>query len=211
MGNCNTCGVETQNPSFCSLSCAIKDQHRRKPWPIGYCEKCKQVYDARSSKGGMRKYCSRSCATAENNTLKPKRKRGKRLIENCLFCNSDMSGKGIRAKYCSRMCQVEYIHNDYIRSWKKGHISGNTSAGLLSKHVKRYLREKQSGACALCHKKQWVNDIYSGPIPLEGDHISGNWRDSSEGNVRMICPTCHSTTNTYKARNKGNGREYRTT
>lgn len=97
----------------------------------------------------------------------------------------------------------------YISKWKSGEVSGSTKLGLLSSHVKRYLMLKQNGACALCHLTKWSNDIYSGDIPLEGDHINGDWRDSSEINVRLICPTCHSTTSTYKARNKGKGREYR--
>ncbi|MFC9298946.1 HNH endonuclease [Streptomyces sp. NPDC057011] len=41
------------------------------------------------------------------------------------------------------------------------------------------------------------------PLPLEVDHIDGDWRNNQPDNLRLLCPNCHSTTDTYRGRAKG--------
>jgi hypothetical protein len=53
--------------------------------------------------------------------------------------------------------------------------------------------------CALCG----ADAVWRGhPLPLEVDHIDGNWRDNRIGNLRFLCPNCHSTTDSYRGRGK---------
>ncbi|MFB6632139.1 HNH endonuclease signature motif containing protein [Streptomyces sp. NPDC056362] len=54
--------------------------------------------------------------------------------------------------------------------------------------------------CSLCRTGAvWLGD----PLPLEVDHIDGDWRNNAIENLRLLCPNCHSTTDTYRGRGKG--------
>jgi hypothetical protein len=48
------------------------------------------------------------------------------------------------------------------------------------------------------------------PINLEIDHKDGDPYNNHHSNLRLICPNCHSQTNTFKNRNKGKGRSANT-
>lgn len=53
--------------------------------------------------------------------------------------------------------------------------------------------------CEMCLRVEW----FGSPIPLELDHINGDKHDNRLFNLRVICPNCHATTDTYRGKNIG--------
>jgi len=110
-------------------------------------------------------------------------------------------------KYCSNACQIEYQYQSYIKKWKAGKVSGLQSLGIVSRHIKRYLRRKFGNRCCLCGWSE-INPK-TRQVPLVAHHIDGNWRNNTESNLRLLCPNCDALTPTYAGLNRGNGRRGR--
>ncbi|MBL1118879.1 HNH endonuclease [Streptomyces sp. 110] len=56
-----------------------------------------------------------------------------------------------------------------------------------------------SERCVLCGTgPRWRG----GRLPLEVDHIDGDWRNNRPTNLRLLCPNCHSATDSYRGRGK---------
>lgn len=121
------------------------------------------------------------------------------------MCNKETARSGY--KYCSNICQMEYQYQIYIKNWKDGNVNGLQGLGIVSRHIKKYLRRKFGNKCCLCG---WAeSNTKLGEVPLVADHIDGNWRNNVEDNLRLICPNCDSLTSTYAGLNKGKGRANR--
>lgn len=52
--------------------------------------------------------------------------------------------------------------------------------------------------CSSCNLNTWKDR----PIPLELDHIDGNHSNNNLDNLRLLCPNCHSLTDTFRGKNK---------
>lgn len=122
----------------------------------------------------------------------------------CRNCNKEIKNKN---KYCSVKCQKEYEYMNFIKKWKEGETSGMRGEYQLSMHIKTYLLEKYNNQCARCGWGE--TNQYTGKIPLEIEHIDGNYKNNKEENLIVLCPNCHSLTNTYKGANYNHGRKTR--
>lgn len=125
-------------------------------------------------------------------------------MKKCLNCNKEISN---RNKYCSIYCQKEYEYKVYIEKWKRFEVIGLRGDYQISQHIRRYMFEKNNYSCSRCGWNE-VNP-YTKNIPLEIDHIDGNYLNNKEENLRVLCPNCHSLTETYKGANMDNGRKTR--
>ena len=110
-------------------------------------------------------------------------------------------------KYCSLACQKDYQYRGRLKEWFTGSVNPTNSNGLLTPWARRYIFEKNNNRCRICGWNQ-INE-FTGKIPLEIDHIDGNYRNNNLSNLRLLCPNCHSLSSNYKALNKGRGRKLR--
>lgn len=128
-------------------------------------------------------------------------------MKACRYCQKPVPRKA--NTYCNNRCQIDFHYTAYIQNWQAGLVSGNVgvNAQALCVRIRRYLFEKYGSKCALCGWSQ-INP-YSGKPPLEVDHIDGNFDNSTEANLRLLCPNCHSLTKNYRSLNRGKGRAWR--
>lgn len=155
-----------------------------------------------SSNTSNPKFCSKSCAAKYNNHANPKRK--KRTVY-CLNCNEPLDRT--QNIYCSINCHQEDRQNQLISAWLENREDGLSTNGTARNYVKRWLRNTRGDKCELCGWSE-VNPK-TGTVPVVADHIDGDYRNNRPENLRLICPNCDSIQPTYKALNKGKGREWR--
>lgn len=155
------------------------------------CEHCSNPipYEKRNTN----KFCSSSCSATYSNS-----RRRLRPIRNCLNCGKELTGRR-HMKYCDNKCQR--IHHKEIT--RKNWYENGVSPGW--KYIRTILFEDRGCKCEVCGVSEWNGK----PLNMEIDHIDGIHTNNSPENLRIICPNCHSQTNTYKAKNKGNGRSHR--
>src|SRR5476651_6763 len=146
------------------------------------------------AKRNLNKFCSKSCATTFNNPLKPEKT--DKINSICEQCSCSYRHKTEKNRtFCSQSC---YLTNQNEQNMKK--IIEGTCSGPV---IKRYLIEKHGNVCLdpLC---AW--DFKKTPINVELEHKDGNSSNNKIENCTLLCPNCHSLTDTYKGKNLGKGR-----
>ena len=74
----------------------------------------------------------------------------------------------------------------------------------LSGDLKRLrIMDEQEGKCAMCR----MLPVWNGrPLVLQLDHIAGKQEGEGRSNLRLICPNCHSQTETWCSKNSASAR-----
>lgn len=108
-------------------------------------------------------------------------------------------------KYCNAKCMGAEVRAARIEDWYVGKFSGTTKTGLSST-IRNHLLELCNNTCPKCGWNK-VNP-QTGKVPLEVNHIDGDYKNNSPENVEILCPNCHSLTENYKALNTS-GRAHR--
>ncbi|GHI07381.1 HNH endonuclease [Streptomyces cellostaticus] len=114
---------------------------------------------------------------------------------------------GIDTSHFTSVVRTERMRFNQRRRTAADILVEDASAHALripSQRLKRAMSEVGvEERCALCGiEPVWLGE----PLPLEVDHIDGNWRDNRIENLRFLCPNCHSTTDSYRGRGKGRAR-----
>ncbi|MEU9175126.1 HNH endonuclease signature motif containing protein [Streptomyces sp. NPDC048420] len=110
---------------------------------------------------------------------------------------------GIDTSHFSLVVRTERQRYNQRRRTAQEILTEDTSTHarrVPSSRLKRAMREVGvDDQCALCGiEGVWLGE----PLPLEVDHIDGNWRNNRIENLRLLCPNCHSTTDSYRGRGK---------
>ena len=123
---------------------------------------------------------------------------------HCLYCSKPLNDN---RKYCNNKCQADAKYRNYISDWKKGKVSGLKGKYQISNYIRKYLLIKFDNKCSRCGWSEY--NPYTNVIPLEIEHLDGNYLNNNEDNLILLCPNCHSLTSTYKGANRGFGRKGR--
>ncbi len=124
---------------------------------------------------------------------------------NCLNCEKEFryNPSNKTGKYCCCQCSSDHKQKSFIDGWLKGEKEGG--AGFqLSNFVRNFMLSNSDHKCSLCGWGQV--SPHTGKVPLHIDHINGDPFDHTVGNLRVLCPNCHSLTETFGSRNIGKGR-----
>jgi Zn finger protein HypA/HybF involved in hydrogenase expression len=161
------------------------------------CECCnKEFYVKDSFYDLKRRFCSRSCA----NTAEPRRIKKVKSKFVCIQCNNEFISRSPAHsnKYCSNDCYVTYRKKQALEKFKKGDI-------LDRNQIRKIISDIAGYNCIKCGISEWNKK----PITLQVNHIDGNPGNNIPSNLELICPNCHSQTDTFGGKNKGYGRKSR--
>lgn len=193
---CKHCGKEIPNgykkrKQFCNSSCAAKYNN------------CGRVMSVETRNKISRKMTKPETLFAIETEQKSKNNIKDVIVNHCLYCGKEIDYK---RTYCSNKCCTSHMRLKVIERWKSGEYDGISGEYSLSKSIRAYLLEKHEYKCEICG---WGDvNPYTGTIPLEIHHKDGDYTNNKEENLQVLCPNCHSLTETHKSHNK-NGRKGR--
>jgi len=122
-------------------------------------------------------------------------------IYKCLNCDAIIPFKGYTYthKYCNNKCQSELRAKDALDKHKVAFFEGSCKS---RPRIRQILAEIRGYKCECCGLSEWQGNS----IVLQVDHINGDPYNDNPDNLRLICPNCHSQTDTFAGANRGNGR-----
>lgn len=160
----------------------------KKEKPKKYCLYCGKEIVGKDSR---QKFCNQRCNGLYHNKIKF----GINKINTnnyCLSCNKEIP---YGHKYCDNTCKNNYEYKQYILKWKNGEENGESGVGGISSHIRRYLFEQYHDSCQICGWSE--KNKYTDKVPLQIHHIDGDCTNNKEENLQLLCPNCHSLTETF--------------
>ena len=161
------------------------------------CQECGGVFKQSPHHKKQKKFCSRACSS-----------KSRRIIKNCKYCNKQIVNRHNK-KYCDNVCQNAYQQADIVKRWLAGELdaTGNCVNLAIATAVRRYLLDMAGNACSACGWDK-VNPR-TGKCPLQIDHVDGDASNNHIDNLRVLCPNCHSLTETFGNTGKKSARKNR--
>jgi hypothetical protein len=112
----------------------------------------------------------------------------KNMKSNCINCDLEFNylPSQRRGVYCSNKCQSEY----QIKQRFENGIAWNKRMGI-------YLKQIRGNRCEVCG----ITEHNGKPLTFQIDHMNGNRMDNRYENLKVICPNCHTQTDTWGVKN----------
>lgn len=130
---------------------------------------------------------------------------------NCLDCGKLNEHKpNTKEKYCNLSCMHSHHKKVFIEKWLNGTIDPiKTYSGVnntTSTHIRKYLFEECAKKCVKCG---WGElNQKTGLVPLQINHIDGDSTNNLRKNLEVLCPNCHSLTDTFGRHGRGRNKRY---
>lgn len=141
-------------------------------------------------------------------------------MKQCPKCDTLHSKPGT---FCSRACANSREFSDASKAKKSVALKGKPARrvdvetwkkSISEAHIKRFAQrtfeecgwdskrdrviKEQNYKCIKCGLSEWLGK----PLIFEIDHKDGNNSNDARENLEAMCPNCHSTTDTWRGRNK---------
>ncbi len=154
------------------------------------CPKCSQEH----TKQG--KFCSRSCANSRVFSDEAKKKKSIQSSRWWASLNEEE-----RAKFSSKISATLSLRSsdiaDRVHHYAVDLLMTTPFEDLSFERKRKRIFLEQDGKCVRCGINEWLGQ----PISLELDHKNGDRKDNSRNNLEILCPNCHSQTDTWRGRN----------
>ena len=155
------------------------------------CPKCNTEH----SKPGT--FCSRSCANSREWSDEAKKQKGKALKK---FIEENPSWYERRA--ATDKVRLQTLRTTLFAKNLERFLEGKM---VTRANIKKWLIETQGEVCSICNLLPTWNGKF---LSLQVDHINGINNDNRSENVRLVCPNCHSQTDTFAGKKHKKIKDY---
>jgi len=150
------------------------------------CKKCGKEFEPIK---GLISYCSLECRNSRDWTEEDKKKK------SVSAKNSEKLKKQLNS------IRTEEVYDKIVKTKKQNHIKKILESNykdLSFESLRFRILYEQENKCNHCGLDKWLGK----DIILELEHKDGNNKNNDRSNLEMICPNCHSLTQTWRGRNK---------
>ncbi len=88
--------------------------------------------------------------------------------------------------YCSNRCQGDYTLKKRFKEGTRWNYA-----------MRNYIIRERGEKCEKCGIAEWNKNVLSFHV----DHINGDRKDNRFENLKILCPNCHSQTDTFASKN----------